>query len=727
MDLKIGQRKDISHAISNRVFISEADSSAFKPDPILKHSYCSIKGHIYTIQSIGYIEKGFIGLNKKQREFLKISITLDNVTVTPIKIPTSETRLALMKVNLSPINSRSQIEVKSDKIEEFIKKKYKDMFFEVNQEVYFEFEGNGMIFHVADTQLMDSVLKKSDFRGGRIDYETEIECSSSNPTSLKIINSSNKMKNILRADFRFDEMGVGGLDNEIEKIFRRAFSSRRIPPVILEQYGIKHVKGLILYGPPGTGKTLIARQLAKALQSREPKIVNGPELFNKYVGETEKQVRELFSEAKSDQRSLGDQSPLHVIIFDEFDAIAKQRGSDSSGTGVGDNVVNQLLSVIDGVEQLENILVIGMTNRLDLIDRAVLRPGRFEVHIEVGLADEEGRQKIFEIHTKNMVKNGLLGTDVSLRRLSQMTKNYTGAEIEAIVKSASSFSLNRCHNLLDFSKRQTTIAPSKVEDQDFKKALEEIRPEFGIDTDRFKMFEQEPFFEYGSRLDLVLNNAERIISQLNDGSASQVSLLLYGIKGTGKTTIAARIALKSSFPFIKIISADDLIGKSEYYKTNFLIRQFEDAYKSPKSLVILDDLERLIEHVDVRKSFNNNVLQTILVLINKRPRKPENSIAVICTSSNPDFLSEFDLYNEFSIRLEIPELECNPSNEIMSVIKERLPKEANPVIDVPKWFKLSIKKLLFVLNLVEKDENKNEKFDKRFKRAFSIIDPKTMI
>lgn len=222
---------------------------------------------------------------------------------------------------------------------------------------------------------------------------------------------------------------------------------------MLAMYGIKHVKGLLLYGPPGTGKTLIARQLAKFLNAKEPKIVNGPELFNKFVGETEANVRKLFDDAKKDWEKLGDESPMHIIIFDEFDAIAKQRGTSSSGTGVGDNIVNQLLSIIDGVQTMDNFLVIGMTNRLDLIDKAVLRPGRFEVHIEVGLPDEKGRGQILKIHTKTMTKNNLLGKDVDLAKIAKILKNYTGAEIEAVVKSANSFALNRHHNLMDFSKK----------------------------------------------------------------------------------------------------------------------------------------------------------------------------------------------------------------------------------------------------------------------------------
>jgi vesicle-fusing ATPase len=150
---------------------------------------------------------------------------------------------------------------------------------------------------------------------------------------------------------------------------------------------------MLLYGPPGTGKTLIARQISKALHCEEPKIVNGPEIFDKYVGGSEKKIRELFEPAEKDMKTFGDESKLHIIIFDEIDAICRARGSTgSSGTGVNETVVNQLLSKMDGVDSLNNILVIGMTNRKDMIDEAMLRPGRLEIHLEIGLPDERGRK-----------------------------------------------------------------------------------------------------------------------------------------------------------------------------------------------------------------------------------------------------------------------------------------------------------------------------------------------
>ena len=152
-------------------------------------------------------------------------------------------------------------------------------------------------------------------------------------STVRVKSNSMKAKSLFNENFKFEDLGVGGLDEEIGNIFRRAFSSRRLPPALMQKYGKTHVKGILLYGPPGTGKTLIARQLAKVLKSVEPKVVNGPELLNKFIGQSEENVRKLFAPAIKDQKEQGDDSPLHVIIFDEFDSIAKPRGSGGDGAG----------------------------------------------------------------------------------------------------------------------------------------------------------------------------------------------------------------------------------------------------------------------------------------------------------------------------------------------------------------------------------------------------------
>lgn len=352
----------------------------------------------------------------------------------------------------------------------------------------------------------DFVDEKTNLHFGMVFEETNCEFKSKS-TNLKIKSASMKEKHVFSKNFRFEDLGVGGMDKQIIEIFRRAFATRRLPPSVLEKYGGQHIKGVLLFGPPGTGKTLIAKELAKCLNSVKPKIVNGPDVLSKYVGESEENVRKLFAEAKRDQTELGDDSPLHVIIFDEFDSIAKPRGMDSDSTGVAANVVNQLLSMIDGVESLNNVLLIAMTNRKDLIDPAILRPGRFEIQIEINLPDEHGRLQILNIHTKRMRENKILGPDVDLAKIAAITKNYTGAELESIVKSAKSFSLNRHHNLLDFSQDlKFTEKTLSVEMQDFMAATEEVKPDFGMDENKIETRLRGSIIDYGNSFTSLMTN-----------------------------------------------------------------------------------------------------------------------------------------------------------------------------------------------------------------------------
>lgn len=216
-----------------------------------------------------------------------------------------------------------------------------------------------------------------------------------------VIEQSEEQNMLLKTNFNFFSLGIRGLKEEFATMFRRAFLSRVYKKDLMDRLRIDHVKGILLYGPPGTGKTLIARQIGKLLNAKEPKVVNGPEILNKYVGQSEENIRELFKDAEKEWSRKGNRSKLHIIIFDEIDAICKRRSDTTTFT---DQVVNQLLSKMDGVESLHNILVIGMTNRLDLIDPALMRPGRFEIHVEIGLPSLEDRLEILEIHTAALKK-----------------------------------------------------------------------------------------------------------------------------------------------------------------------------------------------------------------------------------------------------------------------------------------------------------------------------------
>lgn len=713
--------QDIAHAISNKIFLNPQDFEAFRQrSQSGAQVYGQVQNSVYMLAPASYLERGSAGLSKKQREFLKLSQSLDTLKVMPFRFPVTEYRASFIKFEVIPVKLDVPKEYTSEVFDKLFKQLYINQFFTKNQELYFEFEGFNYFGRVTDVMLVESEAKKQDLPYAMLGPETEFEFTSRSNPKLTIKNKSNVMKNIFRPDFKFEDMGVGGLDREIQDIFRRAFSSRRIPNSILDMYGIKHVKGMVLYGPPGTGKTLIARQLAKVLHAKEPKIVNGPELFNKFVGETEANVRKLFEDAKKDQTTLKDDSPLHVIIFDEFDSIAKVRGTDASGTGVSDNIVNQLLAMIDGVESLDNILVIGMTNRLDLIDRAVLRPGRFEVHVEIGLPDEKGRVQIFEIHTKTMRKNNLLGPDVNLATLASLTQNYTGAEIEAVVKSANSFALNRNHNLMDFNKKLVIEQPGQVTMADFQKALEEVKPEFGFEIARKAVVLE--YYDYGSRIRKINQDLVKILSQIQTNSLPLASLLLYGARGVGLTTVATSVAIQSKVPFVKFILSDDLIGRPESYKVNFITRCFDDAYKSKQSLIIIDDLDRILEYVEVGKRFNTNILAAFMVVIKRRPPKSEHSLGIICTCSNVSFLQEFGIYNEFNVKIRIPELvfNFNGENEIGSIIAQTVGTKIGNTLGLRPNFKIAVKKLMFILGVVKKHLNQSN-FETLFKDALDMV------
>ena len=429
---------------------------------------------------------------------------------------------------------------------------------------------------------------------------------------------------IIAPDFKFEDMGIGGLDTEFSTIFRRAFASRIFPPGIIDKLGIMHVKGMLLYGPPGTGKTLIARQIGKMLNAREPKVINGPEVLNKYVGQSEENIRKLFADAEKEYKEKGEESGLHIIIFDELDAVCKQRGSGAGGgTGVGDSVVNQLLSKLDGVDQLNNILLIGMTNRKDMIDDALLRPGRLEVQIEISLPDEYGRQQILKIHTAKMKENNVMEGDVNIDELAALTKNFSGAELNGLVKSATSFAFNRHIKVGTAAGVSDDVVNMKVNREDFLKALSEVRPAFGVSDE-----ELEDALVYG-----IIHFSPNIQSIINDGliyvenvrqveRLKHLSVLLHGPPGSGKTALAAHIAMKSEYPFIKLVTPQALVGfRDEVAKKDYLHKVFTDAYKSPLSILILDDIERLIEWLPVGPRLSNTILQALITLLQAPPPK----------------------------------------------------------------------------------------------------------
>ena len=212
---------------------------------------------------------------------------------------------------------------------------------------------------------------------------------------------------------------VGGLD-EVKEEIKNFIELPLKQPELFKEAGITAPKGILFSGPPGTGKTLIAKAVANESEANFISI-KGPELISKWVGESEKAIRDIFKKAKQ-------VSPT-IIFFDEFDSIASTRtGSASGGAGVNDKIVNQLLTELDGVEELTGVTIIAATNRADLIDEALKRPGRLDTIIEFGLPDEEAREEIFKIHTKRMP----LTKDVDIKKLAKLTEGFSGADIAGV-------------------------------------------------------------------------------------------------------------------------------------------------------------------------------------------------------------------------------------------------------------------------------------------------------
>lgn len=531
---------------------------------------------------------------------------------------------------------------------------------------------------------------------------------------------------IFQPDFKFEDMGIGGLDKEFSAIFRRAFASRIFPPGVIEKLGIQHVKGILLFGPPGTGKTLIARRIGKMLKAREPKVINGPEVLNKFVGQSEENIRKLFADAEKEYKEKGDASELHIIIFDELDAVCKQRGSGAGGgTGVGDSVVNQLLAKLDGVDQLNNILLIGMTNRKDMIDDALLRPGRLEVHMEISLPDESGRVQILKIHTAKMKESGKLDKDVDLEALARLTKNFSGAEISGLVRSAASFALNRHVKVGTVAGVADDVDKITVKRDDFEHAFDDVKPAFGVSQDEMQAALRGGIINFSPFIEQILDEGSLIVQQVQEPDSTPLfSAILHGPPGSGKTALAAKIALDSQYPFIKMCTPDNMIGFNESMKIEHMRRIFDDAYKSPLSVVLIDNIERIFEWVPIGPRFSNTVLQALMVLLKKQPPKGRR-LLVLATTSERSVLQQLDLFTAFDSDIAVSNIHY--THELSHILKQsgvfKEPDRAIRILEETtgsEKVKVGIKKVLLGIETAKQDSDREERFANVMARAMAL-------
>lgn len=445
---------------------------------------------------------------------------------------------------------------------------------------------------------------------GVIKKETKITVFTDDPT-VRMFGQTTIRKELFDPKFKFDTIGIGGLDEKLRSILCQALSTRAISQERINKLGIQHEKGLLLYGPPGTGKTLIARQLGGLLSNRQPKIINGPELLNKYIGQSEENLRAIFDEAKKDESLL-------VIIFDEFDALFKKRmdGGDA-GTRVNDSMVNQFLTLLCGVSSPTNIFVIALTNRKDLIDPAVLRSGRIGIHFEISLPTEQGRLEILHIHTRKMEENKCLDKDVNLEQIAKSTDNFSGAELEDLVQRAVSRAV---HESLMEDKEEIV-----VRHKHFVYALKFITPLFGnMKNEPEKLLPSQDDGRFSESLNLLLQPTDN------------KSFLVMGAEKSGKTSLLAKVATQTTDSYVKFLRPLSVVSLSEQGKNSLIVETMLNAYLTNRSTVIIDDIDIWLDFVQIKNIVNMSfrTYQTLATFLKTKPTEPTHKIKIIVSCTN---------------------------------------------------------------------------------------------
>lgn len=610
--MRVVKTFDNSYVAMNVLNHSKSDFGAH-------NTFLKINNVVYPSVSIDNHPSGTIGINTFVRNHLKIAPN-DFIDVQQTVVA-SQKKLLHLSIKIAPHVSLSQplriINLHEDVIKEKFVKYFANYYLYSNQCLYFEMENVKLIVYVKDH------VEGYCTNGTNIDITTD-------DISLNIIGCKLMKRELFNKDYNFEQLGIGGLNKQLVSVLRRCLSTRAYKPNIIEKLGVKHVKGMLLYGAPGCGKTLIARKIGSLISNKQPKIVNGPEIMNKYVGESEKNIRELFSDA------FAYADELHVIIFDEIDAICKKRQNGGGSSFASDSVVNQLLTMIDGYAVLNNIFIIGMTNRIDLLDEALLRAGRLEVHIEVGLPNLEGREEIFRIHTNRMVENGMV-ENLDLKLFSKLTENYSGAEIESVVRNAVSRSL---HEGLTQKENDQII----VTKNHFLEAIHEIVPMFGkiqkevssLIPNKFEFLSDEHERCYNDILYAIQNSSKRI-----------TTFLISGENKCGKTVLALKTAFDSKVKNIKVIRAIDLISFDEIGKANYIADLVKNAYIAEDSLIVIDDIEIAINYAQIGNNtvFSNRLYQILITILKTEPIQPNHKIFFICTSRLNELFKEAKLFD----------------------------------------------------------------------------------
>jgi len=422
---------------------------------------------------------------------------------------------------------------------------------------------------------------------------------------------------------------IGGLNDEIKKI-REMVEIPMKHPEIFNRLGITPPKGVLLYGPPGTGKTLLAKAVATETEAHFI-LLNGPEIMSKFYGESEKKIRTIFEEAEKNAPS--------IIFIDEIDAIAPKR-EDVQGE-VERRVVSQILTMMDGLKARGKVIVIGATNRINALDEALRRPGRFDREIEVGVPNKDGRLQILKIHSRGMP----LAKDVDLKDISTITHGFVGADLESLTKEAAMNVLRKNLNKIKLDEEEI---PKEVLEQlivyqkDFKDALKVVRPsamrEVLVETPNVG-------WEQVGGLDSIKQELQEAVewpmkhpeSFKRMGIRAPRGILLYGPPGTGKTLLARAVAKESEANFIQVKGPSLLsmwVGKSE----EGVRKIFERARQVSPCIIFFDEIDSLAgkRGMDNGQKVTERVLNQLLAEMDGLEEM--NDVLIIGATNRPDML-----------------------------------------------------------------------------------------
>jgi transitional endoplasmic reticulum ATPase len=495
-----------------------------------------------------------------------------------------------------------------------------------------------------------------EFRVGRLTPKTIVKIEKSTKITILADRSLDKKPRVT-----YEE--VGGLTEQIRRL-REIVELPLRQPEIFARLCIEPHNGILMYGSPGCGKTLIAKALASESEATFF-LINGPEIVNKYYGETEARLRDIFKEAREASPS--------IIFIDEIDAIAPKR--EEAFGDVEKRVVAQLLALMDGMSERGNVIVLGATNRPESIDPALRRPGRFDREIEVGVPNAGGRLEILHIHTRGMP----LAADIDLPALAKDLHGYTGADIKALCREAAMKALRRYLPEIDFEQHKVsprTLEVIDIKNSDFRDGMKEIIPtamrEFYVETaavlwdDVGGLHETKHALHYN--LITAIKEPEKFLTM---GIKPPRGALLFGASGCGKSLIAKALASQSSANIITVRGPEVLskwVGESEK-----AIREiFRKARTSAPCVVVFDELDSLARPRG-QDDFSGNE-RVLSQLLTEMDDSGSTGVTVIGITNRPDLIDTSLLRpGRLDLILFIGAPDESARTEILKILTTKMP------------------------------------------------------